>query len=251
MSMEAGTPAIPTLRVLSPTDAIGRGFALVQSRLGPSLGVGLFALGFQFVGVIPWIGWLIALLATPAATGGCYRYGLEAVRGQNPEFEVVLSGFQRWWPVTATIGLAAAIPMLAAAPLLGIAGAMGFLQAISTITSETRSQSLTLIPAMVAFGVVCLPLAMWLSYRLIFAPFIQMDENPPGPIDCIKRSWALTRGSWWRIFGLALLIGLVAIAGLCLCGVGLIAAIPVIYFALAHAYEQLRAREFANTIPHA
>lgn len=249
MSMEAGSfePVIP--RRLSPIDAVGRGFALVQSRLGPSLGVGLFALGFQFVGVIPWIGWIIALLATPAATAGCYRYALEAVRGQNPEFEVVLGGFKRWWPVTATIGLAAAIPMLAAAPLLGIAGAMGFLQVMGNITSETRAQSLTLLPALFAFGVVCLPLAMWLSHRLVFAPFIQMDENPPGPMECIRRSWTLTRGSWWRIFGSSLLMGLVAIAGLCLCGVGLIAAIPVIYFAFAHAYEQLRAREFANTAP--
>ena len=251
MSMDAGSfePAIQ--RRLSPFEAVGRGFALVQSRLGPSLGVGLFALGFQFVGVIPWIGWVIALLATAAATAGCYRYGLEAVRGQNPEFEVVVSGFKRWWPVTATFGLAAAIPMLAAAPLLGIAGAMGFLQAISTITSETRAQSLTLLPAMVAFGVVCLPLGMWLSYRLVFAPFIQMDENPPGPIDCIKRSWEITRGSWWRIFGLFLLIGLIAIAGVCLCGVGLIAAIPVIFYAFAHAYEQLRAREFESSVPRA
>lgn len=245
MSMEAGTPTIPTLRLLSPIDAVGRGFALLQARLGPSLGVGLFALGFQFVGWIPWIGWLIALLATSAATAGCYRHALETVRGQNPEFEVVLSGFKRWWPVTATFGLAAAIPMLAAAPLLGIAGALGFLQVMGNITSENRVQSLTLIPAMIAFGVVCMPLAMWLAYRLVFAPFIQMDENPPGPIDCLKRSWALTRGSWWRIFGLALLMGLIAIAGVCLCGVGLIAAIPVIYFAFAHAYEQLRARAFS------
>lgn len=249
MSMEAGSPAVPTPRLLSPVDAVSRGFALLQARLGPSLGVGLFALGFQFVGVIPWIGWLIALLATPAATAGCYRYGIEAVRGQNPEFEVVLSGFKRWWPVTATFGLSAAIPMLAAAPLLGIAGAMGFLQVMSGITSEARAQSLTLLAPMIAFGVLCVPVAMWLSYRLVFAPFIQMDENPPGPIESIKRSWALTRGSWWRIFGLALLMALIAIAGLCLCGVGLIAAIPVIYFAFAHAYEQLRARAHSLGTP--
>ena len=107
---------------------------------------------------------------------------------------------------------------------------------------ENRAQTLAMMPVVFGFLVICMPLALWLTYRLVFAPFIQMDENPPGPLDCIRRSWALTRGSWWRIFGLTLLVSLIAIAGVCLCGVGLIAAIPVIYFAFAHAYEQLRAR---------
>lgn len=242
MSMEAGSFESAMPRRLSPFDAVGRAFEVLRGRPGPALGVGLFALGFQFVGVIPWIGWVIALLATAAATGGCYRYALESIRGQNPDFEVVLSGFQRWWPVTATFGLSAAIPMLAAAPVLGIAGAMGFLQVMGNLTSENRAQTLAMMPVVFGFLMICMPLALWLTYRLVFAPFIQMDENPPGPLDCIRRSWALTRGSWWRIFGLTLILSLIAIAGVCLCGVGLIAAIPVIYFAFAHAYEQLRAR---------
>lgn len=245
MSMDVGASAIPPLRRLSPMDAVGRGVETLQRNLGPGLGVGLFALGFQFVGIIPWIGVLIALLATPAATAGCYRYALEAIRGQSPEFEVTLSGFKRWWPATATFGLAAAIPMLAAAPLLGVAGAMGMLQAMSLSTPELRERSMTLLPAIVGCAVVCMPLAMWLAYRLVFAPFVIMDDGATSPIEAVKRSWRMTNGSWWRVFGLAWVIAFLMIAGLLVCGVGLIAALPVGYFALAHAYEQLRAREYA------
>src|SRR5262249_61772950 len=30
-----------------------------------------------------------------------------------------------------------------------------------------------------------------------------------GPVDALRRSWPLVRGSWWRIFGITLLAGIV------------------------------------------
>ncbi len=229
-------------RPLSPTAAVGSAFQALRANLGASLGVGLFAVGFQFVGLIPWIGWIVSLFATPAATAGCYRYALERIRGRQPLFEVTLNGFKRWWPVVATLGLSVAIPMLAAAPVLGIAGAMGYLQVLSGSDPDASQLSLGLLPALVVATIVCMPVAMWLGYRLALAPFVIMEDGSDGPMAAVKQSWELTRGSWWRMFALQLLLALVGIAGLLVCGVGLLAAIPMIYYALAHGYEQLRRR---------
>ncbi|MEO5989386.1 MAG: DUF975 family protein [Candidatus Eisenbacteria bacterium] len=234
-------------RHLSPLETLGRGFDVLRADLGPGIGLGLFAIAFQFVGVIPWIGWLIALLATPAATAGCYRYALEAVRGEKPVFEVALSGFRHWWLATTTLGLSVAIPMLAAAPLLGVAGAMGVLKYMSMQAGHEDLGHPSLIPVLIASVVLCGPVALWLTYRLIFAPFVAMDEGGYGALAAVKRSWELTRGNWWRVFGLHLILGLIVIAGALVFGVGLIAALPVTYFALAHAYEQLRAQTDARS----
>ena len=247
MSMETAQPEPPPLRRLSPREAVGRAFEVLRADPGPGLGLGLFAFAFQCVGVIPWIGWLIALLATPAATAGCYRYALEAVRREKPVFEVTLSGFRRWWAVTSTLGLSVAIPMLAAAPLLGVAGAMAFVQILNPGDPSSDWRTSSLRPVLLALVVIFLPLFLWLIPRCSFALFAVMDAGGTGAVAAVKRSWELTRGSFWRVFGLLLILSLFMVLGLMLFGVGLIAALPVTYFARAHAYEQLRARFDALT----
>jgi hypothetical protein len=57
-------------------------------------------------------------------------------------------------------------------------------------------------------GLATLVLTIWISIRLTIAlPAVVLEGV--GPIDALKRSWQLVQGSWWRVFGITLLTGIV------------------------------------------
>ena len=62
--------------------------------------------------------------------------------------------------------------------------------------------------ALLAIFVVALIL-LFLGVRLIMTTPVASAE-PVGPIAILKRSWALTRGRWWRLFGFLLLFFIAA-----------------------------------------
>ena len=72
-----------------------------------------------------------------------------------------------------------------------------------------------------------------------FAYFIV--ENEIGPIDAIKKSWNLTKGSFWNIFLFGLLAVGVQILGALALLVGLIFTTPTMWVAWAVVYEKLKA----------
>jgi hypothetical protein len=55
----------------------------------------------------------------------------------------------------------------------------------------------------------CLPVLVWLAIRWIVAVPALLAEGI-GPIRALDRSWNLTRGNWWRLFGIMLIIYLLA-----------------------------------------
>lgn len=73
-----------------------------------------------------------------------------------------------------------------------------------------------LIPLGFVGSVVCGPLAIWLWVLFSLAPAAVVIESR-GPVDALRRSAALVRGSWWRICGISLLAFVIAsIAGMVL-----------------------------------
>jgi len=57
-------------------------------------------------------------------------------------------------------------------------------------------------------GLTTVVLTIWIAIRLSLAlPAIVLEGI--GPVDALRRSWQLVRGSWWRIFGITLLAGIV------------------------------------------
>ncbi len=64
-----------------------------------------------------------------------------------------------------------------------------------------------------AFVIVPLVIAalvamVWITIKLVVAPATLMLEGT-GPWTSIKRSWQLTRGNWWRTFGIVLLTSII------------------------------------------
>ena len=79
-----------------------------------------------------------------------------------------------------------------------------------------------------------------LAVRMQFYIYFIVEEEV-GPIDAIKKSWNLTKGSFWNIFLFGLLAGGVQILGALALLVGLIFTTPTMWVAWAVVYEKLKA----------
>jgi hypothetical protein len=54
-----------------------------------------------------------------------------------------------------------------------------------------------------------IPLCIWLWIKLVFLATPALMLEPIGVFDAFGRTWQLTRGQFWRIFGIALLTVLI------------------------------------------
>ena len=78
---------------------------------------------------------------------------------------------------------------------------------IVVVSAVANLAVLTVVLAVVGF-LAALVLTIWISIRLTLAvPAVVLEGA--GPVDALKRSWQLVQGSWWRVFGVTLLAGIV------------------------------------------
>jgi hypothetical protein len=54
---------------------------------------------------------------------------------------------------------------------------------------------------------------LFVAVRMIFSTAVSVAENV-GPLAILRRSWALTAGSWWRLFGFLVLFMITAVIAL-------------------------------------
>jgi hypothetical protein len=66
-------------------------------------------------------------------------------------------------------------------------------------------------------------------------------EGEGSPWEALKRSFALTKGLFWKLLGFSIVLGLIDVVGILALGVGIFVAMPVTLLALAHVYAKLRA----------
>jgi uncharacterized membrane protein len=81
-----------------------------------------------------------------------------------------------------------------------------------------------------------------LACRLVFIPYLVMDKNLE-PVAAMEKSWDMTRGHGWTVFGMALLAIPVFIAGLLCFLVGAFIAVMWISAAFATLYHALDLEE--------
>ncbi|MFA6158638.1 MAG: hypothetical protein WC763_03395 [Candidatus Paceibacterota bacterium] len=75
--------------------------------------------------------------------------------------------------------------------------------------------------------------------RLNFFAFILVDEGL-SPLDALKKSFAITKGHFWRLAGFALVLDLIIMAGVLALGIGALVAIPVCLLSTAFVYGRLK-----------
>jgi hypothetical protein len=74
-----------------------------------------------------------------------------------------------------------------------------------------------------------------------FFGYLIVDQDS-GPIDALKKSWAMTKGHKWNLFVFSCLVGIINILGLLCLVIGLFASIPATAVAVAYVYYKLRGR---------
>ena len=85
-------------------------------------------------------------------------------------------------------------------------GGLLFLSLLPAITSDSSPGALIMVWFLVVFASV--PLVLWIYVKVLLAPAAVAIEKI-GPWAGIRRSWGLTNRSWWRTFGVLLLVGLI------------------------------------------
>ncbi|MDB5238338.1 MAG: hypothetical protein JWM46_608 [Candidatus Kaiserbacteria bacterium] len=105
---------------------------------------------------------------------------------------------------------------------------------------------LSLLLILVSFSFVLL-IVPGIIFTLMFqfAPYLVIDKGM-GPIEAMKESARMTKGHKWQMFTCDLaFVGVVIVGALCII-VGLLAAIPVTYLAIAHMYRTISSQAVAE-----
>ncbi|RWA22255.1 glycerophosphoryl diester phosphodiesterase membrane domain-containing protein [Mycolicibacterium brumae] len=110
---------------------------------------------------------------------------------------------ETWQLIKGRLGaliLLALLQMLIYGAIIGVLVAAGLLVA-------TASGGLAATLVVVPLALLAIPLAVWIWVAMLFAPVvIVLERQPVG--EAIRRSWALVRGDFWRVFGIMVLTGL-------------------------------------------
>lgn len=85
-------------------------------------------------------------------------------------------------------------------------------------------------------GMLCLIPGIFVAVRFMFASFILLDEPETNVIEAFKKSWNMTAGNFWTLFGLGLMAILVLFVGLVCCCIGVIFSLVITYFMMTIAY---------------
>ncbi|HYQ59262.1 MAG TPA: hypothetical protein VEP89_18090, partial [Draconibacterium sp.] len=102
--------------------------------------------------------------------------------------------------------------------------------------------------ATIGFFLLVIPCFIVLC-RLAFVPYLVMDKDMEA-MKAIEKSWQMTRGYGWTIFGMGVISVFVFIAGLILCIVGAIFSVMWIHSAFASFYAAVDAQnDDDNPIP--
>jgi hypothetical protein len=166
---------------------------------------------------------------------------LEADSGSMEDFIGVLAGFSVFAVVTSVVSAAAllvlqgilVIPTARAVinqrtsfgqawriargrilPLIGF-GLLTFAAGLLSLALVVALSALAILGLDSYSPLVVVPLVIgavvalvWASMKIVVAPATLMLEGT-GPWSSIRRSWTLTRGNWWRTFGIVLLTSII------------------------------------------
>lgn len=179
-----------------------------------------------------------AAFAVPPLFGGLLIFTLKMLSDDKPRIDDLFVGFHRYWDWMGTYWLMAAIALgavLVSALAMGVPVGLVYLllQAVGGALSEPFAAVLT-----AAWIVGLIVLSSLLMVPWSFALFATAEGA--GVSESFRRSVELTRGLRWPIFWAHLAVTLVAISGALLCGIGMLATVPVSYAMWAAIYLDLK-----------
>ncbi len=200
-------------------------------------------------GVAVWVGSMVVQLVLGAFLEvGLARLLIVAARGGVPDFGAIFQGgaaFGRmfgvkvvlmilgWTIAGVTVGPAVAL----AVNEIGVEVLQRPELVLSRISDLTATPFLALLAGMVAL----VPLTVFLTLRLTFAHYYVADTDR-GTVEALGASWTAMRGHVLNLFLFTLLVGLLAIAGMMACCVGLLPVIALSKVGEAIIYTRISGR---------
>ncbi|MET9950813.1 oxidoreductase [Streptomyces sp. NPDC006339] len=157
--------------------------------------------------------WLVGMIGYVLSSGLVYAAApavvQEAVLGRPIGFWAVWA--RAWSRLGAVIGSVVLAMLATFVPVVLFMVGAGFLMAAmfeALAASEggrtDDGSGLAVIGVLVFVGALALlPPALWLWIKFSLAPTVAVIENQ-GPMASLRRSSALVKGSWWRVFGCTL-----------------------------------------------
>jgi len=217
-------------KAVDPTDCIRAAGNLVKDQYW--LFVGMCAVGMLIGSAVP-----LGILMGPMMCG-LYLAFFKRRRGEPIEFGILFKGFDYFaQSVIATI--LHVIPILIIVVPAYILFYVFFILSVAVQGDEPNPGAMFGVLAMFGlFWLVMFVVIIFLSIGFTFVYPLIVDRKLQA-IDAIKWSFKAAIANFWRLLGLMLLTGLIAVGGVLLCYVGMFLAFPITYGALAIAYEQV------------
>lgn len=190
--------------------------------------------------VLPLAGTVVQIaVVVPLSVGGLAFY-LTLSRGGPASLGQMFSGFRSWWPA---VGANLMMVVLFLGWILAILLPLGIVAAVLKITNNLKPDTPLAMALMGAAGFAYATTIIVLSFRYAMTFFAIADDPACGPVEAIRRSVRLMRGSkwklfrfYWRFFGWALLCVLT-------CGIGTLWLAPYVAVSMAAFYDDLKRPE--------
>ncbi len=195
-------------------DYFNSGMDIFKKNMGSFIGFGALVGGIIIVlSIIPYVGSLAGSLLQTVFVAGIYIVANDIVRNQTPDFNRFFAGFK-------------------------FAGELILAQLVSGV--------------LILIGVLLLIIpGIYLAISYSFTGFFIIFMNY-GFWDAMEWSRRIVTKNFWPVFGFALVMGMINVAGALFCGLGLIFTIPftacATYAAFENIISQTRTREEESKI---
>lgn len=221
-------------------DLMAQGLAAVRGSWGLAIGVMVVYWIISTAGaIVPYLGNLISLFISGPFMLGLATFFLALTRGEEHDFNMLFSGFSRFWQAVLTnllmsifLGLLAMLFVVPAVVLAIFVGAGGRLAGNEVLFFAVGIP--LLIPLMI-------PMIM-ASYAFAMTFYILADNTEVSAYDAIMRSVKMMRGMKWKLFCLGLRFLGWMILALFTCGIGFLWLAPYITTTMARFYDDVKGR---------
>lgn len=225
------TSQIPYRRnAVGPIECITAGWELVKGQYW--LFVGMCVVAMLIGSAVP-----AGILLGPLMCG-LYVAFFKLRRGEPIEFAMLFKGFDYFGPsVVAT--LLHAVPIIAF--VLGIYFFF-YVSLVLTIIAQGDEPNpvalLGVFAMLLLFFAVVFVVIILISVGFTFAYPLIVDRKLKG-LDAVKLSFKAAMGNFWGLLGMVVLTGLMNVAGVMACYVGMFLVLPITYASIAAAYERV------------
>jgi len=225
------TTEIPYRRnAVGPIECISAGWELVKGQYW--LFVGMCVVSMLIGSAVP-----AGILLGPMMCG-LYLTFFKLRRGEPIEFAMLFKGFDYFGPsLIAT--LLHMVPII-----IFVMGAYFFfyVSLIVTVIAQGDNPSpwamLGVFAMLLLFFAVVFVVIILISIGFTFAYPLIVDRKMKG-FDAVKLSFKAAMGNFWGLLGMVALTGLMNLAGMAACYVGMFLVLPLAYASIAAAYEKV------------